>query len=236
MNFAIQPLRFDVRKLLAKARRTLNKRVSGAQIHLPGFTFSVAPVDPEVKVARQLVIWLADRRVLNAFECCDGCIDRSLVSLLKIREHLVQKQVELSELSDGVLFFLIEFMLQGLRQFLTYEEQLKRQFTGDDHSRLFPDKHRPHVLRENYFAALGVLREHLYGAIVQIAIIAKVTIPKIPDSMRVESWNPSNYAIDEHSATSESIRRDKELSSGSAVGRAHSEVMKAAQRKVRSRN
>ena len=33
---------------------------------------------------------------------------------------------------------------------------------------------------------------------------------------------------DEHSAACEATRRDEELSSGSAVGRAHSEVMKAA--------
>jgi hypothetical protein len=197
MNSTIPPFRFDVRKLIAKARRTLNKRVVGAQIRVPGLTFTVAPVDPEVKIARQLVIWLADRRVLNAFECCDDCIDRSLASLLKIREHLVHKQVELSDYSDGVLFFLIEFMLQGLRQFLTHEERLKASFTADADGAQFPDRHRPHFLRDRYFAALRVLREHLYGAITQIAIVADVTIPKIPDSMRVQSWNPSNYLTDE---------------------------------------
>jgi hypothetical protein len=37
---------------------------------------------------------------------------------------------------------------------------------------------------------------------------------------------------DEHSAATEAVRPDEELSSGSAVGRAHSEIMKAAQEKV----
>lgn len=37
---------------------------------------------------------------------------------------------------------------------------------------------------------------------------------------------------DEQSAATEAIRRDEELSSGSAVGRAHSEVMKAARRAI----
>lgn len=37
---------------------------------------------------------------------------------------------------------------------------------------------------------------------------------------------------DEQSAASEAIRRDEELSSGSAVGRAHSEVMQAARRAI----
>ena len=37
---------------------------------------------------------------------------------------------------------------------------------------------------------------------------------------------------DEHSATAEAVRRDEELSSGTAAGRAHSEVMKAARRAI----
>ena len=40
---------------------------------------------------------------------------------------------------------------------------------------------------------------------------------------------------DEHSAASEAVRRDEELSSGSAAGRAHSEVMQAVQGKVEIR-
>ena len=41
---------------------------------------------------------------------------------------------------------------------------------------------------------------------------------------------------DENAAASEAVRRDEELSSGTAAGRAHSEVMKAAQGKVGSRS
>ena len=37
---------------------------------------------------------------------------------------------------------------------------------------------------------------------------------------------------DEQSAAAEAIRRDEELSSGSAAGRAHSEVLKAARRAI----
>ena len=37
---------------------------------------------------------------------------------------------------------------------------------------------------------------------------------------------------DEHSATSEAVRRDEELSSGATAGRTHSEVMKAARRAI----
>jgi hypothetical protein len=37
---------------------------------------------------------------------------------------------------------------------------------------------------------------------------------------------------DEHSAATKAIQRDEELSSGSAAGRAHPEVMKAARRAI----
>ena len=192
MKHTSQPLRFDIRKLIAEGRRTLNKRVSGAQIRLPGFSFSVAPVDPEVKAARQLMVWLADRRVLKSKECCDGCIDHSLSSLLKIREYLVAKQVELADVSDGVLFFLIEFMAQGIRQFLTYEERLRAEYADE----AFPDSHRPHGQRERYFDALSVLRQHFYLAMQQLAVIAQMPMPDIPEYLHIQSFDSSYYLTD----------------------------------------
>lgn len=52
----------------------------------------------------------------------------------------------------------------------------------------------------------------------------------------LESIEAALPDTDEHSAASEALRRDEELSSGSAAGRAHSEVMQAARKKVGSRN
>ena len=65
------PFKFDLRKLLTRARQQINDRVSGVSINLPFLTFSVQPEATETKVAKEIVIRLADRRVLNAFECCD---------------------------------------------------------------------------------------------------------------------------------------------------------------------
>ncbi len=200
MDHAIEPLQFDVRKLLSKRRRDLNKRVTGVQIRLPGISFTVAPIDQEVRIARQIVVWLADRRVLNSSECCDGCIDRSLSSLLKIREYLVHRQVELADLSDGVLFFLIEFIAQGLRQFLTYEERLKANFGDEPQTSNSADFRRPQLMREHYFAALKVLRAHIAGASAQIATIAGIALPEIPEYLRVQSWDDRNYISAEKTA------------------------------------
>lgn len=193
MKPKIQPLRFDIRKLITKGRRTLNKRVTGAQIRLPGFTFSVAPVDPEVKIARQLMVWLANRRVLKSKECCDGCIKSSLSSLIKIREYLVEKQVELADLSDGPLFFLIEFMAQGTRQFLTHEERLKAEYADRFASH---SEDCPPALRERYFDALSILRQHFYLAGAQLAIIADMPLPNVPEYLHIRSFDSSYYLTD----------------------------------------
>ena len=66
------PFRFDVRTLVAGARRKLNTRVGSVSINLPFLKFNVEPDDLEQRVAREIVIRMADRRVLNAFECCDN--------------------------------------------------------------------------------------------------------------------------------------------------------------------
>ena len=65
------------------------------------------------------MIRMAERRVLNASECCDNCIDQALESLQKIRSLLVDKQVELADHTDGALYLLIEAIDEPIRQFLT---------------------------------------------------------------------------------------------------------------------
>ena len=115
------PFKFDLRQLLTRARQEMNDRVSGVSIKIPFMTFSVRPEATEKRVAKEIVIRLADRRVLNSFECCDDCINNALVSLQEIRSILVDKQVELSNLTKSPLYLLIELMLEGIRQFFTYE-------------------------------------------------------------------------------------------------------------------
>jgi hypothetical protein len=87
------PFRFDLRALLKNSRRKLNTRIGGVSISLPFISFSVKPDDLERRVAREIVIRMADRRVLDSSECCDDCIDKALTSLAEIRAILVNKQV-----------------------------------------------------------------------------------------------------------------------------------------------
>jgi len=185
------PFKFDVSGLVQKARRYTKKRVDGVTINLPFVSFSVRPDDLEQKAAREIVIRLADKRVLNAFECCDNCVEQALSSLQEIRSLLVNKQVELSGQTDGAVYLIVELILEAIRQFFTFEEGLRTanpNFPGKFHTRM----HRADL--EPYFAALEMLRGHLFRCLSQVAVIADTTIPKIAEHMRYEkAWQLDAY-------------------------------------------
>lgn len=184
------PFRFDFRALITKARQKLNTRVDGVSINLPFLSLKFKPDDLQQTVAREIVIRLSDRRVLNASECCDNCIDQALASLQEIRSLLVDKQVEMAKLVDTPVYFLTEFMLEGIRQFLTFEQRLKD--ASHESQIVLPassDFRRPYDKREQYFAGLEMLRAHLHRCLLQIAKIADIRIPKISDNRRYnEAW------------------------------------------------
>lgn len=171
------PFRFDMTTLLALARERYAKHVGEVTLNLPFVSIAVNPKDKEKQIARELVIRLADRRVLSAWECCDDCIDNALKSLREIRSILVDKQVELSEIRDGPLYLLVEAMALGLRQFLTYEELLNKSDDAPQHPR-FGDFHRPPDVRQSYFDALEVLRGHLSRCLGEVAAIGGMDLPQ----------------------------------------------------------
>jgi hypothetical protein len=75
------PFKFDVARLLARFRSLPIDAEATVTIGLPGVKITAKIDDVERRVARELVIRLSDRRVLNAWECCDSCIERALASL-----------------------------------------------------------------------------------------------------------------------------------------------------------
>lgn len=189
------PFRFDLRGLLTEVRRKVNSRVDGLSINLPFISFRINPTDLEKKAAREIVIRMADRRVLNASECCDNCIDQALTSLKDIRGILVDKQVELSHAVESPLYFLIELQLEAIRQFLTFEQRLNSSPSGAQ--LVVPgtsDIRRPRDTREQYFAALEMLRGHLHRCLLQVAKMGDTIIPKFVDHMRYEeAWPLEAY-------------------------------------------
>lgn len=191
MRNVIPPFKFDLRDLFARATQQINDRISGVSIRLPFITFSVQPEETEKRIAKEILIRLADRRVLNAFECCDNCIENALASLLEIRSLLIDKQVEMANLTNTALYLLTELMLEAIRQFFTYEERLHdNKKTGLE----LPGRFRPLDTREQYFSALEMLRSHIHRCLLQVSAIAGITIPKIVDHMRYDqNWQLEAY-------------------------------------------
>ena len=189
------PFRFDFQSLLKRARQKVNTQVDGVSINLPFLTFNVRPDDLEREVAREIVIRLADRRVLNSFECCDDCIEKAIESLQDIRSKLVEKQLAMAKMTDSPVYLLVEFMLEGIRQFLTFEQRLRRSLPMS--SLVLPnsaDFRRMPDQRDQYFAALEMLRAHLHRCLLQVAKIADIHIPKITENMRYdEAWQLEAY-------------------------------------------
>ena len=172
------PFRFDTREIVARAAR-LTPSIDGVSINLPFLSINLKATDIDCGVAREVVIRLADKRVLNASECCDNCITEALASLQEIRAILVNAQVQLKDRVDGPLYLVLETMLIALRQFLTFEQRLSLSNLED---------------RQIYFDALELLRGHLYRCLDQVARIAAISIPEIREHMRYgPNWLLSAY-------------------------------------------
>lgn len=169
------PFKFDIADIVRRLRR-LPVAVDGkVTISLPFIEVSIKPDKTERKVAREVVIRLADRRVLTSAECCDNCIDNALTSLQEIRQIIVDKQVELADKTDTALYVLLDSIRDSIRQFLTFQQRLNE---GSKADAKIPDFYRPARSRELYFAALEMLRAHIHGTLLQVAKIADM--PGIP--------------------------------------------------------
>lgn len=199
------PFRFDLRQLLSTARRKVAARVGDVSISLPFVSFTVQPVDLERQTAREVVLRMADRRVLNAWECCDGCIENALNSLQDIRRILLDKRVELAKLNASPLGLLLELMLEGIRQFLTFEERLQHYGLPLELEAPEAQSWRPshRGSQQLYFAGLEMLRAHLHRCLNQIASIANMEVPTIPAHMRYdEQWQLEAYEPLDHAQQS----------------------------------
>ncbi len=173
------PFKFDIGNIVNRLRN-LPVSVDGVTITLPFVEVNVKVDNIERKVAREVVIRLADRRVLNAFECCDSCIKNALQSLQEIRQIIVDKQVELSGKTDGVLYLLLDSIRDAIRQFLTFEQRLSSRSDFEQ--------------RDLYFAGLEMLRAHIHRTLIQVSKIADLEIPGIVAQMRYDQhWQLEAY-------------------------------------------
>ena len=199
------PFQFDLKEVIQRGQRVWRSKIGDVTLSLPFISVQVKLKDQEREVAREIVIRLKDRRVLNAFECCDNCIDNALKSLQEIRQVLVDKQVELAEQQDGVLYLMLEAMALGIRQFLTHEQRLRQVEEIADAP---PDFRREPEVRQEYFDALEVLRGHLSRCLGQIANIAGMEpiseglIANYNGPWQIEAYKPVQLPFDTDSTPS----------------------------------
>lgn len=188
-----QPPRFDMTAIIEKARRMANRHLDGVSINLPFVSLTIKPDDTERRIANEIAIRLADRRILNASECCDNCIDQALNSLQGIREIIVDKQVELYSAKESALYLILEMMAEALRQFLTFEQNLNK-LHREPMEVGHPDFHRSPEARKAYFIALEALRGHFSRCLLEVSKIGDVTLPKIEMITRYQSpWPLDAY-------------------------------------------
>lgn len=164
------PFQFEIEDVLRGFFRSSTGHKSSVLLTLPFINVRVLPKTIETRVAGQLVIRASDRRVLSAQECCDGCINDALRSLQEIRAGLVNMQIEVLDVRDGPLYKLMELMLVGIRQFLTFEQRLTQPNRSDD-----PNFQAD--TRQAYFDGLELLRGHLSRCLGQTAVLAGLSVP-----------------------------------------------------------
>lgn len=111
-------------------------------------------------------------------------------------DHYLSKSIDISAQTDGVLYLIVEFMLESIRQFFAFEESLRTanpDFPGEFHTRMRRQDLQP------YFASLEMLRGHLFRCLTQIAVIADIEIPKIYQNTRYDcAWQLEAYQKPKH--------------------------------------
>lgn len=194
-----KPFKFDFTEIFSDSYDNFSHLNGSVSINLPFISFSFEPKNEERNVAREILVKMSDRRVLISQECCDNCIQRSINSLLEIREFLVNKQMEISHLTDSPIYILIELQVEAIRQFLTFEEKIKSQ--NQDGILIKSKRHdggSSLLLQEQYFSSLEILRSHIHKCLNQISKIAKIEVPKnIIEMDYDESWRTNLYTSPE---------------------------------------
>ncbi len=152
--------------------------MGGATISTSGISFQIRATDPERDAARKLLIRLRDRRVFTAFDCCDGCVRNTLASLIEVRKILVDTQVELHNLHDADLFWVVDYLRLTIRDFLSWEERLRAAAINPGNSRATSEElYVDPVYQAVYIAALDVVRAHARAALAAMAELADMTLP-----------------------------------------------------------
>lgn len=171
-------LLFDFTEFSKRLNKYSRKiKVDSISVRFPGISISLSPTKQEKLIAKEIIVFIRHKRVIDSKECCDTCIKNSLQSLLEIKNFLVIKQMEITDV-ESPLFLLTDFALFGINKFLTYTERFD-----------------PDLNREQYFEALNILRGHLIRTFDQIAVVAKLPQDFGFRHDLIQTWDNTLYCI-----------------------------------------
>ena len=165
------PYKFRIPKYYAKiiSKNNINIKLDDISLSFPfiinaSFRFEKNIID----IARETIMALIDRRILNAKECCASCIYKALNSLKEIKSDLINTKKQLKNDINSPLFYFIDYMIISINSFFDFMER----------NNLIDDKldDKDHDIKTVYFDALEIIRNHIAQCMNEIAKIAKMQI------------------------------------------------------------
>ena len=146
-----------------------------------GVNIQIKPVESEIKIAREVIIKLIDRRILNAAECCAECIQRAIDSLKEIKADLIDIKCKLTDNINRPIYYFIDYIVLSINSFLDFIERYKIDM----------EMNRP-----TYFDALEKLRRHIAKCMVEISKIGECKIDTTHYAFKNNAeWIYDNYSV-----------------------------------------
>ena len=144
-----------------------------------------------IDIAKETIITLVDRRILNAKECCANCIYNAVNSLKEIKSDLINIKKQLKNNINSPLFYFVDYIIISINSFFDFIER----------NNLVDNKvdDKDHDIKKVYFDALEIIRNHIAQCMNEIAKIAKIQIDnKHYAFMNGEIGWRENYYFDEN--------------------------------------
>jgi hypothetical protein len=182
-------LKFKIPKYYARITSESNNKFDLDSISL-SFPFSINASfkfrDEIIDIAKESVITLIDRRILNSQECCGSCIQESLNSLKEIKSDLVNIKKRLRNHINSPLFYFIDYIMVSINSFFDFMERNNLIVNREQYE------------KQIYFDALEIIRNHIAKCLYEIAIIGKISIGNNHYAFKDGEigWQENNYYED----------------------------------------
>lgn len=177
-------LEYKIPKYTKKVNNIENDKyfsVDAVSISIPfGIKFNVTPTKNEVKTAKETILTLIDRRILNSKECCANCIKKSVESLKEIKSDLIQIKIGLVDCMNSSLYYFIDYIIISINSFTDF---IERNHINEEEHKII------------YFDGLEKIRKHIALCMIEISKIGKISIDRKIFAFQQQDnlWIKENY-------------------------------------------